>query len=194
MEQIQAGQYIDLYKLPPAKGHTRPLPSQKEGHVIVLRAKDLSASRKMIPDLDMWLQCFALYMAVLADKDRTGNLLAYMVTITKANVKYSWPSWVIYDQNFRQEAADNGLKDWTKVDPSIYTQCFTNAAISDEKWCKNYQSVDHCTTTCPLQAYSNGGAGNFGGSPCKRQNVEQLFLSSKKWAPPHSLPPHAHTP
>ena len=24
---------------------------------------------------------------------------------------------------------------------SIYTQCFTNAAISDEKWCKNCQSM-----------------------------------------------------
>ena len=43
-----------------------------------------------------------------------------MVTITKASVEYSWPSWVIYDQNFRKEAADNVLKDWAKVDPSIY--------------------------------------------------------------------------
>ena len=156
------GQYIDFSELPPAKGRTRPLPSQEEGHVIVVRAEDLSGSRKMIPNLATWLQCFALYMVVVTDKepDRTSNLLAYMVTIAKASVKYSWPSWVVYDQNFQQEAADNGLKDWAKVDPSIYTQCFTNAAVSDEKWCKNCQSIDHRTTTCPLQVYSSGGASN----------------------------------
>ena len=187
VDQIQTGQYIDFSELPPAKGRTRPLPSQEEGHVIVVRAEDLSGSRKMIPDLATWLQCFALYMAVVTDKepDRTSNLLAYMVTIAKASVKYSWPSWVVYDQNFRQEAADNGLKDWAKVDPSIYTQCFTNAAVSDEKWCKNCQSIDHGTNTCPLQVYSSGGASN---TSRKRQNTEQGFQPSKKRAPPHSLP------
>ena len=124
VEQIQGGQYIDFCELPPAKGRTRPLPSQDEGHIIVVRAEDLSGTRKMIPDLATWLQCFAVYMAVITNKepDRTNNLLAHMVTIAKASTKYSWPSWVVYDQNFRQEAADNGLKDRAKVDPSIYTQ------------------------------------------------------------------------
>ena len=96
------GQYIDFSELPPAKGRTCPLPSQEEGHVIVERAEDLSGSRKMIPNLATWLQCFALYMVVVTDKepDRTSNLLAYMVTIAKASVKYSWPSWVVYDKTF----------------------------------------------------------------------------------------------
>lgn len=92
-------------------------------------------------------------MAVLADKepDRTGNSLAFMITITKVSIKYSWPSRVVYDQHFRQEAADNGLKDWAKVDPSIYTQCFMNVAVIDDKWCKKCQSIDHGTTICPLR-------------------------------------------
>ena len=144
----------------------------------------------MIPDLATWLQCFVLYTAVITNKepDRINNLLAYMVTITKASVKYSWPSWVVYDQNFHQEAADNGLKDWAKVDPSIYTQCFMNAAVSEEKWCKYCQSIDHGTNTCPLQSYNGGGASNAGGLPRKRPNPEQVFQPTKKRAPPHSLP------
>ena len=44
VDQIQTGQYIDFSELPPAKGRTRPLPSQEEGHVIVVRAEDLSGS------------------------------------------------------------------------------------------------------------------------------------------------------
>ena len=112
VEQIQAGQYIDFCELPPAKGRNRSLSSQDDGHIIVVRAEDLSGTRKMIPDLATWLQCFAVYMAAITNKepDRTSNLLAYMVTIAKASTKYGWPSWLVYDQNFRQEAADNGLK------------------------------------------------------------------------------------
>lgn len=193
VEQIQGGQYIDFCELPPAKGRTRPLPSQDEGHIIVVRAEDLSGTRKMIPDLATWLQCFAVYMAVITNKepDRTNNLLAYMVTIAKASTKYSWPSWVVYDQNFRQEAADNGLKDWAKVDPSIYTQCFTNAAVSDEKWCKNCQSIDHGSNTCPLQIYQSstgGGTSNGSGLSRKRPNPDQNYQPTKKRPPPHSLP------
>ena len=71
---------VDFCELPPAKGRTRPLPSQEERHVIVVQ--HLSGTCKMIPDLATWLQCFALYMAVITNKepDRTNNLLAYMVT------------------------------------------------------------------------------------------------------------------
>lgn len=52
----------------------------------------------------------------------------------------------VYDPNYRQEAADSGLKDWSKVDPSTYTQCFTDAAIRSKKWCKAGQSIDHTTS------------------------------------------------
>ena len=153
IKQMQMGRYVDFCELPPAKGRTRPLPSQEEGHIVIVRAEDLTGSRKLIPDLATWMQCFALYTAVITNKEpeRISNLLAYMVTIAKASVKYSWPSWVVYDQNFRQEAANNGLKDWSKVNPSIYTQCFTNAAVSNEKWCKSCQSIDHGSSSCPLQ-------------------------------------------
>ena len=123
VEKIIAGQYVDFSDLPPAKGRTRPLPSQEDGHVVVIRAEDLAGSKKLIPDLATWLQCFAIYMAMAvgAEPDRVKSLLAYMTTIAKASIKYTWPSWIVYDKNFRQEAADNGLKDWSKVDPSIYT-------------------------------------------------------------------------
>ena len=193
MEQILAGQYIDFSELPPAKGRTRPLSSQEEGHIIVVRAEEVSGARKMIPDLATWTQCFALYMAIITTKepDRTNNLLAYMVTIAKASIKYSWPSWVVYDQNFRQEAADNGLKDWAKVDPSIYTQCFTNAAISEERWCKNCQSIDHNSGSCPLQRYRSepGSSPSNGAGPSrKRPSSDQNPQPTKKRPPPHSLP------
>ncbi len=85
VEKISAGQYIDFSELLLAKGRTRTLPSQEEGHVAVIRAKDLVGSKKLILDLATWLQCFIIYMAVIIDTepDRAKSLLTYMITIAK---------------------------------------------------------------------------------------------------------------
>lgn len=70
VEKISTGQYIDFSKLLLAKGRTRTLPSQEEGHVVVIRAEDLVGSKKLILDLATWLQCFAVYMAVVTDTEQ----------------------------------------------------------------------------------------------------------------------------
>ena len=138
VERIVAGQYVDFTELPPAKGRTRILPSSEEGHIVLIRAEDLAGCRKLIPDLATWLQCFCIHAAVIVEHepDCRKSLFAYVSTIAKASTKHKWPSWLVYDQNFRQEAADSGSKDWARVDPSIYTQCFTSAALATEGWCR----------------------------------------------------------
>ena len=102
-EKIWAGEYIDFSDIPPARGKAKSLPSTMEGHKIVVQAADLAQSRKLIPDMGTWIQCFALYTAVVMVKEPgwATDLLAYMSTIAKASLKYKWPSWIVYDQNFR---------------------------------------------------------------------------------------------
>ena len=131
VEKILAGEFIDFAELPPAKGKVKSIPHAMEGQIVVIQAADLMESRKLIPDLATWIQCFSIYAAVIITKEpeRARNLLAYMSLIAKCSLKYKWPSWVVYDLNFRQDAAEVGLKDWSKVEPSTYTQCFTGAAI-----------------------------------------------------------------
>ena len=126
-EKIWVGEYIDFSDFPPAKGKAKFLPSLMEGHIVVVQAANFAQSRKLIPDMGTWIQCFGLYAAMVTIKESgwAADLLAYMSTITKASLKYKWLSWTVYDQNFRQDATDKGLKNWAQVDPSIYTQCFT---------------------------------------------------------------------
>ena len=183
VEKIAAGQYVDFSELPPAKGRTRPLPSQEDGHVVVIRAEDLAGSKKLIPDLATWLQCFAIYMVVLADTEpeRVKSLLAYMTTIAKASIKYTWPSWIVYDQNFRQEAAAMTLR----TGPSIYTQCFTNAAARRESWCQLCQSLDHGSDACPIRSHST--LSNQLG-PRERPGTDIFTQPAKKRPLPHSNP------
>ena len=93
-----------------------------EGQIIVVQAADLQQTRKIIPDFATWVQCFSLYSATLASKfpERIQELMTYQTTIAKASRKYRWPSWVVYDQNFRQEVAGNPSQSWAKVDPRVY--------------------------------------------------------------------------
>ncbi len=126
VEKILSGEYVDFCELPPMKGKGRPSPQVGEGQIVVLHAADLASSKKAIPDLVTWLQCFSLYVAVVAAKQpgKVADLMAYQVLITKASQSYRWPSWLVYDQSFRQEMAGKKGQTWAKVDPSIYALCF----------------------------------------------------------------------
>ena len=66
-----------------------------------------------------------------------------MAVIARLSKKFKWPSWVIYDLNFRQEAADSGLLDWSKIDGGIHAQCFNEMSLSAEGWCTICNSMDH---------------------------------------------------
>ncbi len=56
--------------------------------------------------------------------------------------------WIIYDQQFRHEAADAGNTKWDRVDSS---QCFTGMSLCEEGWCSLCASLDHVQTTYPFK-------------------------------------------
>ena len=149
-EMILKGEYVDFSEFPPAKGKVKSLPNL-EGNILVIQAADLAQYKKLIPDLATWLQCFAIFMAIITkhQPERSTELLAYMTLIVRSSTKYRWPSWVIYDQNFRLEAATGGQIDWAKSDASLFAQCFTGQTLSMESWCKICHSLDHGTIQCP---------------------------------------------
>ena len=151
-ERILAGEFVDLTELPPAKGKIRPL-SAPEGSVLLVHAQDLMQQKKLIPDIPTWVQCFSHYAAIVCCKypDRRADLLGYISQIMRVSQRFKWPSWVIYDQSFRQEAAERGIKEWSQMDPSLFAQCFTGQAKNTEAWCKICHSLDHSSDLCPLK-------------------------------------------
>lgn len=77
--------------------------------------------------------------------------MLHTANIAKLSQKFRWPSWVIYDNSFQQEAAESGRVDWAKIDASLHTQCFHSMALSSESWCSLCHSVDHLKSSCPLK-------------------------------------------
>lgn len=194
IDRIRAGEYVDFAELPPARGKARPPPQALEGQVVVVHAADLLQSRKVIPDFATWSQCFAIYVAVVATHQpkRVTDLMAYQSVVARASLKYKWPSWVVYDQNFRQEAAGQPELCWAKVEPSMYTQCFAGQERTVENWCSKCQELDHTTANCPFQtrkrtwSAANAGAGSQqqrgqAGGPLASRSPQQVCLKFNRY-------------
>ena len=130
-DAICAGSYVDFAQFPAAKGRSIP-PNSLDGQIVLVQASELMQTQRLVPDFATWVQCFAVYAAITIahSPECAQGLMAYMHNIAKASIKFQWPSWVVYDQNFRTEAAGSPSMDWSKVDPSIYSQCFSNMAKS----------------------------------------------------------------
>lgn len=153
-DRILAGEYIDFAELPPAKGKTCPLSlPAPEGNIILVNAFDLLQQKKLIPDLGTWVQCFAIYAGVIYTHSpgRFADLLGYLYQITRASQRYKWPSWAIFDQNFRQQLADQGSTELAHLDPTLYAQCFSGQTKEGNPWCQHCHSLEHSSDTCPLK-------------------------------------------
>ena len=70
------------------------------------------------------------------------------------------------------------------IEPSIYTQHFTNAVMSSENWCKVCQSIDHGSDVCPMQSLSSG---TTPGPASRKRPLEPSQSAPRKRPAPHSL-------
>lgn len=80
--------------------------------------------------------------------DRAPSLMSYLSIISKASSRYRWPSWVVYDINFRQATAGSGMTDWSNINSSLYSECFNGKALSAEGWCSFCYSTEHISENC----------------------------------------------
>ena len=53
-----------------------------------------------------------------------ANMMDYMVMIVKAAEEYAGLAWVRYDEAFCSQAAVKNNAQWSKVNPSLFAQCF----------------------------------------------------------------------
>ena len=147
----------------------------------MLHAAEYFQTKRLIPDRATWLQCFALYMAIIVTKhlERMTSLL-YMASIEKLSQKFKWPSWVIYDHSYRQDEAENNKIDRSKVDAGLHAQCFNGMARSGEGWCRYCHSLDHISDSCPVKPMEQ--------SKGRLLNPSTPPHPPKRWASPAGLP------
>jgi len=81
--------------------------------------------RRRVQDLNVWLQCFAVFVTVVARSSpgAVPGMMAYMVSIIRASQEYEGGAWTTYDAGFRRQAATTGLQEWARINSSLYTIC-----------------------------------------------------------------------
>ena len=98
------------------------------------------AKNKPVEDFSTWLQCFAVYVAVMA-KQYPDDMMAYMITIMRAQIEFEDPWWRKYDEAYRDKAASTGNRKWSSIDAHFYNQLFTGRARKVPLWSSIVMSV-----------------------------------------------------
>ena len=140
---------------------------------------------RKVTEITSWVQCFASYVGVLAGSspDAVPELMAYLIHIVRVSQDFGGMAWVNYDMAFRRQAATTGNRQWSKINPSLYSICFAGAARCNKR-CDLCLSLTHETRDC---AMSGEGEQEMG---ARLSAIESAILSltSTRPAASPSLP------
>ena len=143
VERIERGDFIEMCELIPECW-------------MVEKGKEASAQwmicnrgRKQSQDILVWAQCCAMYVAVVSGRwpRRVPEMMAYMINIIKASQEYEGLAWFLDDEAYHKQAAATGHTEWSIVNPSIFTVCFT-ANVKGGKRCKWCLSLTRDSSEC----------------------------------------------
>ena len=116
----------------------------------------------------------------------TSHTCAYNI-ILKANREYTCGMWSYYDANYCQKAEATLNKDWSAIDTSLFTQCFTGRARKAQG-CVNCSSLKHDSAECQRKK----------GKCPANEDIKGLYLKQQKQRPDvcfnwNLQPPHHAT-
>ena len=85
-------------------------------------SKAAKPKRWSISTILEWIQCFGIYIAIIARKDptRVTDLLGYQHLIIQFHQEYQGDCWLSYDCRFRQKAAALPSSSRSAIDPTLW--------------------------------------------------------------------------
>ena len=117
--KIRRGEFVELHELLPeclaeSTDSTGPIPR----------------ARKRLNDKCMATVFHPLRGVLASSKPAlVPDLMAYMISIIRASQEFEGSAWMVYDDAYRHQAAAAGDQwQWSQVNPSLYTICFTGKA------------------------------------------------------------------
>ena len=106
---------------------------------------------RRVTDIASWIRCFAVYVGIIGglSPESVLELMAYLIQIAWVSQDSSRLAWVNYDQAFHRQAAAMGNKLWLKINPSLYSICFSGVARSNKR-CELCLSLTHQSGDCTV--------------------------------------------
>jgi hypothetical protein len=92
---------------------------------------------------------FGVYVAVLAKRypELIADMMAYMITIMRAQIEFEDPAWRTYDEAYRDKAATTGNRKWSEIDPHLHNKIFIGRA-KKVAICSLCGNTGHTATSC----------------------------------------------
>ena len=123
------------------------------------------AHRREVPDFLSWLQCFGVYVGIVATHkpEKLRQLMAYQTLMICEARRCGGDGWQGYDTMFRQLAAST---DWGQLNSALYTVTFMAQQNGKGKTYHYCLEADHQSDDCSLAPRKPGnqvvGQGGFG--------------------------------
>ena len=149
--RILKGEFIDMAELlrDNLEAQRRASAVAQVGAAAASNAK----SRREVPDLMSWVQCFGTYIAVVTSQfpHRIKELLAYQTLIVREARRCGGRGWLAYDSHFRQQVVGNEAADWSRLNQSLYAVTFITQGDRDRtRSCVVCLESDHTEEQCAL--------------------------------------------
>ena len=155
VRRILRAEYVDMAELLKDNMEAERRRMQAEGGTMHYQGRP---SRREIPDIISWVQCFGLYAAVVTSRypQKMKELLAYQTTIVSEARRLGGRGWLLYDSQFRQQMSSFESVDFSKINQSLYATTFlAYGGGGKQKMCPDCMLTDHSHEECALHPNRN---------------------------------------
>ena len=124
VKRIEDGQFVEMAELLPDHLSSSPYTDEDQANSSKVKYKE-------VLNIIEWLQCFSLYIAVIARSNASHvvDLLGYQNLIVQSQLKYRDGCWAVYDRQFRQKASAVSIPEWSVIDTTLWNLAFAGQGI-----------------------------------------------------------------
>ena len=151
--RILRGEYIDMADLLRDNLEAQRRSASQSSGSSSMGVAPPARSRREIPDILSWVQCFGTYIAIVTSQnpERMRQLLAYQTLIVREARRCGGKGWLAYDSYFRQQAMGNSAADWSRINQSLYAVTFMAQSEREKgRCCMLCLESDHVDDQCAL--------------------------------------------
>ena len=155
MEKIRTDVYFDLKELLPDNAALlQRLQDLGNFAAAVSHSHSSTVRLREINNPLTWVFCFLSFMAAKTDSEQTRDMIAYAQIIIQLARRHGGTGWLLYDQQFRQQAAGGAATPWREINNSLLSATVlapqAEATGTRRLICAQCQGDDHTVAECAL--------------------------------------------
>ena len=138
-----------------------------------------------------WASCFVTYICMASHDNNIRHVCLHHHSQSQQRI-YRWHVVLDYNANYRQKAEATLNKDWSAIDTSLFSQCFTGRARK-ALGCINCSSLKHDSAECLRKKGNRPANEDIKGLYPKQQKTKAGYMLQLELTTALVTPHHATT-